>query len=219
MCAAPSDVCMTNVIYHKRSFEHASINICPGIGTLRCQKNCFRLYPSIRTSQLMKKTGCICNLKYKLCEKSIASSIRGFKCVFICKINLAVVQGGIAAGADVMWPDGWRVLMTQQRCVIHNLGRRLQGKKLWKLWRPSLSDLLFRRIQFSPPRMSSSAGILQTGVFSRSREGVVFQTVVIKLSMRVTNLSLSDESELPEVSGSLVSASSHRTDGCWKTEP
>lgn len=113
-----------------------------------------------------------------------------------------------------MWCDRWRVLMAQQRCVIHTLGRRLQGKKLWKLWRPSLSDLL-QRIWFSPPCMSTSAGILQTGVFF-SGEGVVFQTVVIKLWMRVTNLSLSDESGLPEASRSLVSASSHRTDGCWK---
>lgn len=64
-------------------------------------RNQDRLYPSIRTSQLMKKTGCICNDKYKLCEKSIASSIRGFKCVFIYKISLAILQGEIAVGADV----------------------------------------------------------------------------------------------------------------------
>lgn len=95
MCAAPSDVCLTDVIYHKRSFEHASMNIYPGIRTV--------YNPSIRTSQLTKKMGCICNNKYKLWEKSIASSIRGFKCVFICKINLAILQGEIAVGADVMW--------------------------------------------------------------------------------------------------------------------
>lgn len=177
MCTAPSDVCLTDVIYHKHSFEHASMNIYPEIKTLRCQKNCFRLYPSIRTSQLMKQTGCICNDKYKLCEKSIASSIKGFKCVFICRINLAILQGEIAVGADVMWqvegPDDPTAECRTQP------GKTSAGEEaLEALAAFTVRSSLLDPIQPPPPCMSTSAGILQTGVFTGSREGGVFQTVV-----------------------------------------
>lgn len=217
MCAAHSDVCLTDVIYDKCSFEHASMNIYPGIRTLRCQKNCFRLYPSIKTSQLMKKTGCICNDKYKLREKSMASSIRGFKCVFICKVNLAILQGEIAVGADVMWevegPDDPTAVCHTQPGKTSAGEEALEALVAFTVRSPLLEDPI------QPPVYEHQCRNTADWGFSRSREGVVFQTVVIKLWMRVTNLSLSDESGLPEVSRSLVSASSHRTDGCWKTEP
>lgn len=176
MCTAPSGICLTDVIYHKHSFEHASMNIYPEINTLRCQKNCFRLYPSIRTSQLMKKTGCICNDKYKLCEKSIASSIRGFKCVFICKINLAILQGEIAVGADVMWQvegpdDPTAECLTQPGKTSAGESSGNFGGHHCQIFSSGGSDS-------APPCMSTSAGILQTGVFTGSREGGVLQTVV-----------------------------------------
>lgn len=153
MCTAPSGVCLTDVIYHKHSFEHASMNIYPEINTLRCQKR-------------------------KLCEKSIASSIRGFKCVFICKINLAILQGEIAVGADVMWqvegPDD-----PTAECHTQP-GKTSAGEEALETLAAITvrSSLLEDLIQPPPPCMSTSAGILQTGVFTGSREGGVLQTVV-----------------------------------------
>lgn len=210
MCTAPSGVCLTDVIYHKHSFEHASMNIYPEINTLRCQKNC------IRTSQLMKKTGCICNDKYKLCEKSIASSIRGFKCVFICKINLAILQGEIAVGADVMWqvegPDDPTAECHTQPGKTSAGEEALETLAAFTVRSSLLEDLIQPPRVWAPVQEYCRLGFLPAPgkeAFSR----------LWWLWMHVTNLSLSDESGLPEVSRSLVSASSHRTDGCWKTEP
>lgn len=207
MCAAPSDVCLTDVIYHKRSFEHAGMNIYPGTRT--------SYNPSIRTSQLNEKVGCICNNKYKLCEKSIASSIRSFKCVFICKINLEILQGEIAEGGDVMGqvegPD-------DPTAVCHTQpGKTSAGEEALMAFNVR-SSLLEDLIQ--PPVCEHQCrNTADWGFFPTPGREPVSRLWWLNSECMSRTLSLSDESGLPEVSRSLVSASSHRTDGCWKTEP
>lgn len=143
-----------------------------------------------------------------------------YRWVFM-SLNFTTTMMNIWSVRRSLWRGGQRLVKTEAEVT----SIKLEGRTWWpnsgaSHTLPSAAEeedlVALEAFTVSPVCTSTRVEILQIlfFFFFCFREGVVFETVVIKLWVCVTNLSLPDESGLPEVFRSMVSASSQRTDGC-----